>query len=246
MGDGSSGQDGPGEPVARLRSRSIDAVAQRVELLVRELDRGGGEVVLQVLDAGCSRDGEDHRRRFNNQARASWGGVASSSLLSSSSGPPGGARHECPWRRAALGADLPVSRKQPRSRAAIKGQERQATPARGRGAGGRDPRPAVEDNPGPAATPTTGVRLDRVGGGSGDRHIRSCSRQFRRAAERGERRREAARNRPVRHLASDQAQRDLRPLVPRGERGSLEGLTEEGRRSWTSWWCTNRATATPI
>jgi hypothetical protein len=59
-------------------------------------------------------------------------------------------------------------------------------------------------------------------------------------------RREAARNRPVRYLVSDQAQRDLRPLVPRGERGSLEGLTEEGRRSWTSWWCTNRATATPI
>jgi hypothetical protein len=42
-----------------------------------------------VLDAGCSRDGEDHGERFSNHARASCDGVAPSSLLSSSSGPQG-------------------------------------------------------------------------------------------------------------------------------------------------------------
>lgn len=189
MGDGSSGQDGPGEPVARLLSRSIDAVAQRVELLVRELDRGGGEVVLQVLDAGCSRDGEDHRRRFNNQARASWGGVASSSLLSSSSGPPGAratnahggvqrSEQISRFRASSLDHGQRLSAKSGKPRlleaAVLEGETRE---------------PAAEDNPGPAATPTTAVRLDRVGGGSGDRHIRSCSRRFRRppsAARSGE------------------------------------------------------------
>jgi len=242
MGDGSSGQDGPGEPVARLRSRSIDAVAQRVELLVRELDRGGGEVVLQVLDAGCSRDGEDHRRRFNNQARASWGGVASSSLLSSSSGPPGGratnahggvqrSEQISRFRASSLdhGQRLRAKSGKPRllEAAVLEGETRDQRlkttpvqrPRRRRACGWIE---SEEDR----ETATSGPA---PGGFAGRRA-----------------RREAARNRPVRYLVSDQAQRDLRPLVPRGQRGSLEGLTEEGRRSWTSWWCTNRATATPI